>query len=163
MPMHSADFFVIHSTRLLRASSQRDSLLFRKELSCELIFDTLSRIIEWAERESRRLASSRLYRSESRKHKRKASLWINCHLRNRQPAASPSIAGERFLIGSYWLRSNLSLRPPARLLKWMSVGLSGLHGKQLIHPDIRFGQSLAFVVRRAGQEPRLNPTSSFFG
>jgi len=37
----------------------------------------------------------------------------------------------------------------------MSVGLSGLHGKQLIHPDIRFGQSLAFVVRRAGQEPRL--------
>ena len=47
MPMHSTDFFVIHSTRLLRASSQRDSLLFRKELSCELTFDTLSRIIEW--------------------------------------------------------------------------------------------------------------------
>jgi hypothetical protein len=24
-----------------------------------------------------------------------------------------------------------------RLLKWLSVGLSGLHGKQLIHPEIR--------------------------
>ena len=102
-----------------------------------------------------RLASSRLYRRESRKHKRKASLWINCHLWNRQPAASRSIAGERFLVGSDWLRSNLSLRPPARLLKWVSVGLSGLHGKQQIHPDIRSGQSLTFLVRRVGQEPRL--------